>query len=150
MWMILNGQTGIFLVAIVCITIIVFTIIITRTIKYCSDKKYETIQEYNKVNTHNNETYADAKNKYIKTMKENDIRDCKKFCVNQIQDKLYLSSRINVKINIDPGGYFYMGFSLLRAEEFFVFRKMEMPETKIHLLCGWSQIVIQKITFPLQ
>lgn len=34
-------------------------------------------------------------------------RDCKKFCVNQIQDKLYLSSRINVKINIDPGGYFY-------------------------------------------
>ena len=23
------------------------------------------------------------------------------------QDKLYLSSRINVKINIDPGGYFY-------------------------------------------
>lgn len=75
MWMILNGQTGILLVAIVCITIIVFTIIITRTIKYCSDKKYETIQEYNKVNTHNNETYADAKNKYIKTMKENDINN---------------------------------------------------------------------------
>ena len=43
-----------------------------------------------------------------------------------------------------------MGFSLLRALEFFVFRKMEMPETKTHLLCGWSQIVIQKITFPLQ
>ena len=37
-----------------------------------------------------------------------------------------------------------MGFSLLRALEFFVFRKMEMPETKTHLLCGWSQIVIQK------
>ena len=37
-----------------------------------------------------------------------------------------------------------MGFSLLRALEFFVFRKTEMPETKNHLLCGWSQIVIQK------
>ena len=37
-----------------------------------------------------------------------------------------------------------MGFSLLMALEFFVFRKMEMPETKTHLLCGWSQIVIQK------
>ena len=45
---------------------------------------------------------------------------------------------------------FNMGFSLLKALEFFVFRKMEMPETKTHLLCGWSQIVIQKITFPLQ
>ena len=43
-----------------------------------------------------------------------------------------------------------MGFSLLRALEFFVIRKMKMLETKIHLLCGWSQIVIQKITFPLQ
>ena len=43
-----------------------------------------------------------------------------------------------------------MGFSLLRTLEFFVFRKMEMSETIIHLLCGWSQIVIQKITFPLQ
>ncbi|MCB6694203.1 hypothetical protein [Agathobaculum butyriciproducens] len=39
---------------------------------------------------------------------------------------------------------FCMGFSLLKALEFFVFRKMEMPETKTHLLCGWSQIVIQK------
>ena len=28
---------------------------------------------------------------------------------------------------------FDMGLSLLRALEFFVFRKMEMPETKIHL-----------------
>ena len=37
-----------------------------------------------------------------------------------------------------------MGFSLLRTLEFFVIRKMEMSETKIHLLCGWSQIVIQK------
>ena len=43
-----------------------------------------------------------------------------------------------------------MGFSLLRTSEFFVIRKMEMSETKTHLLCGWSQIVIQKITFPLQ
>ena len=41
-------------------------------------------------------------------------------------------------------GFLCMGFSLLRALEFFVFRKMEMPETKTHLLCGWSQIVIQK------
>ena len=46
--------------------------------------------------------------------------------------------------------HFCIGFSLLRALEFFVIRKMEMPETKTHLLCGWSQIVIQKITFPLQ
>ena len=38
----------------------------------------------------------------------------------------------------------FMGFSLLRTLEFFVIRKMEMSETKIHLLCGWSQIVIQK------
>lgn len=30
-----------------------------------------------------------------------------------------------------------MGFSLLRASEFFVFRKMEMPEIINHLLCGW-------------
>lgn len=43
-----------------------------------------------------------------------------------------------------------MGFSLLRALEFFAFRKMEMPETKTHLLCGWRRFVIQKITFPLQ
>ena len=31
----------------------------------------------------------------------------------------------------------FMGFSLLRASEFFVFRKMEMPEIINHLLCGW-------------
>ena len=43
-----------------------------------------------------------------------------------------------------------MGFILLRVLEFFVFRKMEMPETKNHLLCGWRQSVVQKITFPLQ
>ncbi len=49
-----------------------------------------------------------------------------------------------------PGCPFCMGFSLLRALEFFAFRKMEMPETKTHLLCGWRQSVIQKITFPLQ
>ena len=48
------------------------------------------------------------------------------------------------------GGFLSMGFSLLRALEFFVFRKMEMPETKTHPLCGWRQFVIQKITFPLQ
>ena len=29
-----------------------------------------------------------------------------------------------------------MGFSLLRISEFFVIRKMEMSETKNHLLCG--------------
>ena len=43
-----------------------------------------------------------------------------------------------------------MGFSLLSAAEFFVFRKMESRETKNPLLCGGRQIVIQKITFPLQ
>lgn len=37
-----------------------------------------------------------------------------------------------------------MGFSLLRTLEFFVIRKMEMSETKTHMLCGRSQIVIQK------
>ena len=37
-----------------------------------------------------------------------------------------------------------MGFILLRVLEFFVFRKMEMPETKNHLLCGWRQSVVQK------
>ena len=39
---------------------------------------------------------------------------------------------------------FFMGFILLRVLEFFVFRKMEMPETKNHLLCGWRQSVVQK------
>ena len=29
------------------------------------------------------------------------------------------------------------GFSQLKALEFFVFRKMIMPETGNHLLCGW-------------
>ena len=48
------------------------------------------------------------------------------------------------------GSFFVLGFSLLRISEFFVIRKMEMSETKTHLLCGWSQIVIQKNTFPLQ
>nr|DAY60457.1 MAG TPA: hypothetical protein [Caudoviricetes sp.] len=32
---------------------------------------------------------------------------------------------------------FYCGFSQLKALEFFVFRKMEMPETENHLLRGW-------------
>ena len=41
------------------------------------------------------------------------------------------------------------GFSQLRALEFFVFRKMEMPETINHPLCGCAMSVIQKITFPL-
>lgn len=40
--------------------------------------------------------------------------------------------------------FFFMGFILLRVLEFFVFRKMEMPETKNHLLCGWRQSVVQK------
>lgn len=39
---------------------------------------------------------------------------------------------------------FIIGFSRLRTLEFFVFRKMEMPETKNHLLCGWRQSVVQK------
>ena len=34
---------------------------------------------------------------------------------------------------------FFIGFSRLRTLEFFVFRKMEMSETKNHPLCGWSQ-----------
>ena len=33
----------------------------------------------------------------------------------------------------------FMDFSLLSTSEFFVFRKMEMGETKNHLLCGWVQ-----------
>ena len=37
-----------------------------------------------------------------------------------------------------------MDFSLLKTSEFFVFRKMEMSETENPLLCGRSQIVIQK------
>ena len=40
--------------------------------------------------------------------------------------------------------FFVMGFILLRVLEFFVFRKMEMPETKNHLLCGWSLSGVQK------
>ena len=36
------------------------------------------------------------------------------------------------------------GCILLRVLEFFVFRKMEMPETKNHLLCGWRQSFVQK------
>ena len=31
----------------------------------------------------------------------------------------------------------HSGFSQLKALEFFVFRKMEMPETENHLLRGW-------------
>ena len=42
------------------------------------------------------------------------------------------------------GAFILMGFILLRVLEFFVFRKMEMPETKNHLLCGWRQSVVQK------
>ena len=41
-------------------------------------------------------------------------------------------------------GPFFMDFSLLRASEFFVFRKMKMPETINHPLCGCASIVIQK------
>ena len=40
---------------------------------------------------------------------------------------------------------FIIGFSRLRTLEFFVFRKMEMSETKNHPLCGWcNKFVIQK------
>lgn len=42
-----------------------------------------------------------------------------------------------------------MDFSLLSMAEFFVFRKMKSYEIINHLLCGWRQCVIQKITFPL-
>ena len=35
----------------------------------------------------------------------------------------------------------------MSVSEFFVFRKMKTYETINHLLCGWSQGVIQKITF---
>ena len=45
--------------------------------------------------------------------------------------------------------FLHYGFSQLSTSEFLK-REMEMHETKIHLLCGWSQIVIQKNTFPLQ
>lgn len=61
----------------------------------------------------------------------------------------YYSEKIGNWASIVPDSK-CMGFSLLRTSEFFVIRKMEMSETKTHLLCGWSQIVIQKITFPLQ
>ncbi len=37
-----------------------------------------------------------------------------------------------------------MGFILLKALEFFMFQKMEMPETQTHMLCGWRQSVVQK------
>ena len=55
---------------------------------------------------------------------------------------LFLCQSMQEKLPV--AGSLYMGFSLLRTLEFFVFRKMEMSETIIHLLCGWSQIVIQK------
>ena len=44
---------------------------------------------------------------------------------------------------------FYYGFSQLSTSEFFVFRKMEMCETKIHLLCGWCTSAYSTITFPV-
>ena len=40
--------------------------------------------------------------------------------------------------------FLIMDFSLLRASEFFVFRKMKMPETINHPLCGCASKVIQK------
>ena len=56
-----------------------------------------------------------------------------------------LQKSVRTAIGGGPAGApLFMGFSLLRASEFFVFRKMEMPETINHLLCGWRQIVIQK------
>jgi hypothetical protein len=46
--------------------------------------------------------------------------------------------------------FFIMGFSLLRALEFFAFRKMEMPETEIHPLCGCeSRSYTEKSPFHL-
>ncbi len=55
--------------------------------------------------------------------------------------------RVNAWGNLQVA--FTYGFSQLSTSEFLK-REMEMHETKIHLLCGWSQIVIQKNTFPLQ
>ncbi len=49
-----------------------------------------------------------------------------------------------LRISALQKSFFVMGFILLRVLEFFVFRKMEMPETKNHLLCGWRQSVVQK------
>ena len=49
------------------------------------------------------------------------------------------------------GAVFIIGFSRLRTLEFFVFRKMEMSETKNHpLMRVEANNVIQKITFPLE
>ena len=45
---------------------------------------------------------------------------------------------------------FVMGFILLRVLEFFVFRKMEMPETKTTCFAGGDKALYKKITFPLQ
>ena len=54
------------------------------------------------------------------------------------------SNRASVRECAKAHSFFLMGFILLRVLEFFVFRKMEMPETKNHLLCGWRQSVVQK------
>ncbi len=65
---------------------------------------------------------------------------------------LLLVLQMNKKIvnrQVERPACFNYGFSQLSTSEFLK-REMEMHETKIHLLCGWSQIVIQKNTFPLQ
>ena len=41
--------------------------------------------------------------------------------------------------------FLFVGFSLLRTSEFFVFRKMEMAEIKNHLLCRWSTKRLQAL-----
>lgn len=43
-----------------------------------------------------------------------------------------------------------MGFILLKALEFFVFPKMEMPETQTHMLCGWRQNGCVSITYQIK
>ena len=45
--------------------------------------------------------------------------------------------------------FFVWAFSLLKALEFFVFRKMEMPETKNHRYAGGVKL-LYKNPFPLQ
>ena len=60
---------------------------------------------------------------------------------NKTQKKISQNTK-NRTVDQGISGYspvFIIGFSRLRTLEFFVFRKMEMSETKNHPLCGWSQ-----------
>lgn len=61
-------------------------------------------------------------------------------------DELIVSHRRSREVGNDDQlvPFLFMGFILLRVLEFFVFRKMEMPETKNHLLCRWRQSIVQK------